>query len=656
MDRNENELKMSSGKSMTKEMKLKQEKEKEKKSKLMTIEEREEGSVSFSVYWSYIVAIGGIFITLIIFFAFVFEQSTRTGSDLWLSYWSGQNSEKEENNDNSSNDDDSRSVWFYLGIYAAWTGANVIFVFIRALTFVFGGLNAAKKLHSLLLSRVIRAPMSFFDTTPTGRILNRFTKDVYVIDEVLPRTLAMLIGMLFSAVAVICVISYVTPFFLCALLPLAYVYYAVQQYYIASSREIKRLDGVSRSPIYAHFTETLHGVTTIRAFSNQRMFIESNEAKVDRNLKAHYASFVSNRWLGVRLEVIGSLIVGFAALFAVVEKDNVDPGLAGLSISYSLTITGILNWMVRQVADMETQMVSVERLSQYSTIEQESDPILWHNRPRPSWPERGVIELDNISLRYRPGLPFVLQNLSAKISEKEKIGVVGRTGAGKSSLMLALFRLVELSSGKILIDGKDISLIGLDDLRSVLSIIPQDPTLFHGTIKTNLDPFNHYTDDQILDVLSRVNMREAVENTFGGINGSVTEYGENWSVGQRQLLCLGRAMLRRSKILVLDEATAAVDYETDKVVQETIRREFESVTVLTIAHRLGTIMDYDRVMVLERGRLVEFDTVENLLKDERGVFYGMVNDAGKKKKKRRSDEDEDEDSESEENESDSDES
>lgn len=589
------------------------EKEEKKKDKMMSVEEREEGSVSWRVYWEYIVALGGIVLVSLILAAYISDQGSSIMSNWWLSYWS----------DNES----KNSVWFYLGIYAAIGGGNTLFVLIRSILFAYGGLNSAKSLHEKLLHRILRAPMAFFDTTPVGRILNRFSKDIYVIDEMLPRTMGFFLMMFFGSVGIMVVIAMVTPFFLCAFIPLGFVYHYMQQYYIRSSRELKRLDSISRSPIYAHFSETLAGISTIRSYDQEERFVTENQRKLDENQKAYFASVVANRWLGIRVEFIGTCVVSLAALFAVLERDNIDPGMAGLSLTYALNITGVLNWVVRMSTEAETQLVSVERVIQYMKVETEAPAVVLETLPPRSWPEKGAIDFKNVKLRYRPELDLVLKGINVSIKPKEKVGVVGRTGAGKSSLMLALFRLVEAAEGVVEIDGVNIATLGLDTLRSRLSIIPQDPTLFTGTIRSNLDPFEKYTDEEIWYALEKVHLKEAVQ-AMGGIDSAVSEFGENLSVGQRQLMCLGRALLRRAKILVMDEATAAVDYETDRLIQETIREEFVDVTVLTIAHRIQTIIDYDRVLVLDKGLVVEFENPTQLLQNPGSVFYSMVHASG----------------------------
>jgi len=369
----------------------------------------------------------------------------------------------------------------------------------------------------------------------------------------------------------------------------------------------------------------LPGASSIRAYNLQNDFIKESEKKVDYNQAAYYPNIVSNRWLELRVTVIGSLIVFFTALFAVIQRGNIDSGLVGLSISYAIRTTQIMNWLVRQSSELETNIVAVERVEEYSNIEQEA-PLNEGNVDE-NWPQDGAIEYKNYSTRYRKGLPLVVQNISIDIKGGEKIGVVGRTGAGKSSLTLAIFRIIEASDGGVYIDGVDTSKIGLHQLRSKIAIIPQDPILFSGTLRMNLDPFEVYTDDQLWRVLELSHLKTFVTATQNKLLHEVSEGGENLSVGQRQLVCLARALLKKCKILVLDEATAAVDLETDSLIQETIRDQFGNCTVFTIAHRLNTIMDSDRVAVLDAGKLVQLDSPENLINLNRGIFYEMAKDA-----------------------------
>ncbi|XP_041075964.1 ATP-binding cassette sub-family C member 3-like isoform X3 [Polyodon spathula] len=400
-----------------------------------------------------------------------------------------------------------------------------------------------------------------------------------------------------------------------------------RRFYVATSRQLKRLESVSRSPIYSHFSETITGTSVIRAYGRQDAFVLISDKKVDENQKSYYPGIVSNRWLGIRIEFIGNCVVLFAALFAVIEKSKLTPGLVGLSVSYALQVTMSLNWMVRMTSDLESNIVAVERVKEYSETETEAPWIVPDKRPPEDWPTHGKVEFNDYSVRYREGLDLVLKSLTLQVKGGEKIGIVGRTGAGKSSMTLCLFRILEAAAGEITIDGVKISEIGLHDLRSKLTIIPQDPVLFSGTLRMNLDPFEKYTDEDIWKVLELSHLNKFVSSQPAGINHECSEGGENLSVGQRQLVCLARALLRKTRILVLDEATAAIDLETDDLIQSTIRTQFEDCTVFTIAHRLNTILDYTRVLVLDKGQIAEFDTPTNLIA-KKGIFYGMAKDAG----------------------------
>ncbi|KAG0706857.1 Multidrug resistance-associated protein 1 [Chionoecetes opilio] len=356
--------------------------------------------------------------------------------------------------------------------------------------------------------------------------------------------------------------------------------------------------------------------------------MRDSESKVDFNQVCYYPSVISNRWLAARLELIGNLITFFATLFAVMSRDTIDGGKVGLSITYALSVTQTLHWLVRMSSEVETNIVAVERIKEYTETPQEAPWELPNNKPGADWPQEGVVEFNNYATRYREGLDLVVKNINFKISKGEKVGIVGRTGAGKSSLTLALFRIIEAAGGNITIDGVNISKIGLHDLRSRLTIIPQDPVLFSGTLRMNLDPFNLYSDEKVWSALEHAHMKEFVSTLSAGLQHAISEGGDNLSVGQRQLVCLARALLRKTRVLILDEATAAIDLETDDLIQATIRQEFADSTVLTIAHRLNTIMDSSRVLVLEKGEIKEFDSPSVLLKNKTSIFYGMAKDAG----------------------------
>ncbi|KYM99989.1 Multidrug resistance-associated protein 1 [Cyphomyrmex costatus] len=487
---------------------------------------------------------------------------------------------------------------------------------------------AARQMHIVMLRAVMRAPLTFFDTTPIGRIISRFAKDVDVLDTSLPPQISDTIYCLFEVIATLFVISYSTPIFVVVILPIGAIYYFIQRFYVATSRQLKRLESVSRSPIYSHFSESVTGAQIIRAYGVQEQFIHESENRVDFNQVCYFPSIIANRWLAVRLEMVGNLIIFFAALFAVLGRDTMSSGLVGLSVSYALQITQTLNWLVRMTSDVETNIVAVERIKEYSETAQEAP---WKNTeftPSKEWPKHGRVDFKDFKVRYREGLDLVLNGLTFSVLGGEKIGIVGRTGAGKSSMTLALFRIIEAAQGKIFIDDIDISKLGLHDLRSRLTIIPQDPVLFSGTLRMNLDPFDCYNDEEVWKALEHAHLKSFVENLPNGLLHEVTEGGENLSVGQRQLICLARALLRKTKVLILDEATAAVDLETDDLIQTTIRQEFKNCTVLTIAHRLNTILDSDRVIVLDKGLIVEYDSPEVLLSNPSSSFYSMAKDAG----------------------------
>ncbi|KJE98072.1 multidrug resistance-associated protein 3, variant [Capsaspora owczarzaki ATCC 30864] len=586
---------------------------------LVAKEGMEAGSVKMSVYKDYMRA-NGFWLCAIICGMYIVGQALQVGSNLWLSHWSDSS---DEDPVATSNDNP-----YYLGIYAALGIGNAITVFFATFVQALSSIHASEMMHQSMLYRVLRSPMAFFDTTPMGRIVNRFSKDVYILDETIPSSLRSFLGMIFRVASIVIVIAYSTPLFLAAVLPLAVLYVAIQRFYVATSRQLKRLDSVSRSPIYAHFSETLTGVSSIRAYSQRRRFMQDNSTKIDENQRAYYPSIASNRWLAIRLEFIGNLIVLLAALFAVLGRDSVNPGLVGLSISYALQVTQTLNWMVRMSSELETNIVAVERIKEYAEIDSEAERVVDTARPSIGWPDRGAISFKDYAVRYRPGLDLVLRGINAEIQPGEKIGICGRTGAGKTSLTLALFRLLEAAGGSIVIDGINISTIGLDDLRRNLNIIPQDPVLFSGTVRSNLDPLNQYEDSRLWEALERAHLKPAIQALDLRLDAPVNEGGDNFSVGQRQLMCLARALLRRTRILVLDEATSALDVESDALIQQAIRTEFSHCTVLTIAHRLNTILDSDRIMVLDAGRIVEFDTPAKLLANPSTVFFGMAKSEG----------------------------
>ncbi|XP_044597667.1 multidrug resistance-associated protein 1 isoform X7 [Cotesia glomerata] len=588
--------------------------------KIIEAEKTETGSVKLRVYAHYLKSIGWFLSVSTIVMNAVF-QSFSIGSNIWVSKWS----DDTEMLVNGTLDKVKRDT--YVGVYGA-LGIGQALSFFCDLAPQLGCWLAARQMHLVMLRGMMRASLTFFDTTPTGRIISRFAKDVDVLDTSLPQQISDCVYCSFEVIATLVVISYSTPIFIAIIVPIGVLYYFIQRFYVATSRQLKRLESVSRSPIYSHFGESITGAQTIRAFNVQERFIYESERRVDFNQMCYFPGIISNRWLAVRLEMVGNMIIFFAAMFSVAGRDSLSAGLVGLSVSYALQITQTLNWLVRMTSDVETNIVAVERIKEYGETPQEAPWEIPSTAPPKDWPSEGRVEFRDYKVRYREGLDLVLNGLSFSVNGGEKVGIVGRTGAGKSSLTLSLFRIIEAAEGKIFIDGIDISELGLHALRARLTIIPQDPVLFSGTLRLNLDPFDVHTDEQIWQALEHAHLKAFAKTLPNGLMYLVSEGGDNLSVGQRQLICLARALLRKTKILILDEATAAVDLETDDLIQRTIREEFKDCTVLTIAHRLNTILDSDRVIVLDKGVITEFDKPENLLQKPTSAFYSMAKDSG----------------------------
>ncbi|KAF2181672.1 multidrug resistance-associated protein 1 [Zopfia rhizophila CBS 207.26] len=585
-----------------------------------TKEFSEQGKVKWAVYGEYaktsnLVAVA-IYVILL-----VGAQTAQIGGSVWLKQWSEANQRYGGN----------PHVGRYIGVYFAFGVGSAALVVVQTLIlWIFCSIEASRKLHERMAFAIFRSPMSFFETTPAGRILNRFSSDIYRVDEVLARTFNMLFVNSARAGFTLVVISASTPLFITLIIPLGALYLYIQRYYLRTSRELKRLDSISRSPIYAHFQESLSGISTIRAYSQQKRFELENEWRVDANLRAYFPSINANRWLAVRLEFIGSIIILASASFAILSvasHSGLSAGTVGLAMSYALQITQSLNWIVRQTVEVETNIVSVERVLEYAALPSEAPEIISKNRPPISWPSQGGVSFNNYSTRYRPGLDLVLKNINLQIKAHEKIGVVGRTGAGKSSLTMALFRIIEPTEGCVSIDGLNTSTIGLLDLRRRLAIIPQDAALFEGTVRDNLDPGHVHDDTELWGVLEHARLKDHVASMPGKLDARIYEGGSNLSSGQRQLVSLARALLAPSNILVLDEATAAVDVETDAMLQSTLRSSmFRNRTIITIAHRINTILDSDRIVVLDHGTVAEFDTPAELVR-RRGFFYELVKEA-----------------------------
>lgn len=592
---------------------------------LMQEEERNEGSVVGSAYIQYARACGGIFMFILLLLFFAITVALSVIVSWWLAYWA------EEERNGIENLSDVRSIGFFLGIYFALALGFAAMSFIRGVWFLNLALHASKGLHDKMLTSVLHAPMAFFDTTPIGRIISRFSRDVNALDETLPQYFQQMLSTVLNLVASYVFIGTVLPIFFAAAVPAIGIYALLQRFFHRTALELKRLDSISKSPIYAHFSETLGGLSTLRAYGKQNASRAENMKMIDINQRAYFAYIACNRWFSLYLEITGSLVIFATSIFSVVYRNSIFSGRIGLTLTYALQVTGILGFTVRSITELEGQMTSVERANYYShDLPQERPSVIEYEEgkgPGTEWPESGQIEVNDVHMRYREGLDLVLKGVNLSIKGGEKIGIVGRTGSGKSSMMIALLRMVEVCDGSIVIDGLNLSELGLDDIRKKITIIPQDPVVFSGTIRFNLDPFSEHTDVELWEALEKSHMKQFVSESEGGLDAVVSEYGENLSAGQRQVICLTRAILRNSKILILDEASSSLDMETDRLLQETIRIHMKGATILTIAHRLFTLADYDRVVVMDNGVAAEFDSPQALL-DRPSLFRDLVDAMG----------------------------
>jgi ATP-binding cassette subfamily C (CFTR/MRP) protein 1 len=647
----------------------------EKDGKLITKEERNDGDVKWETYWSYI-QFGGVWAFFFTMLGQVACQVLQVEANFWLADWGKETTIKSFTGEISK----SRSFYWFRG-YAGMLMASVFFLTFSRTCLTYHRTEASAQYHETILRRVLYFPISFFDVTPIGRILNRFSQDMATVDEDLAQTMSQVISMIFSVLGAVGAIAGSTKgTFLILMIPLGFLYRIFNTYFRKTNTAIARLEAVSRSPIYADFSQTLSGTITIRAYGQSQRFIETLEGYANTNTVPGVLQQVASQWLAIRLDLLGAIVMFFMGALTV-SSDSVNfipAGYLGLGLSYAIQMTALLKMMVRVTATMEAQFNAVERIRHYAVnidVEAEVPPALPASKatdevvklesnrsgledvgervsvgdiemqlvpktledrtpidPPADWPQHGEVEFVGAKMRYRTG-PLVLKGVSFKVNQFDKIGIAGRTGCGKSSLMVALFRIEELAEGKILIDGLDISRIPLSKLRSKLCIIPQDPVMFSASVRFNLDPFNEYSDEEVWTVLDNVNMKDHVLSLPNKLDELVAEGGDNFSAGQRQLICIGRAILRKPKILVMDEATASIDAETDDFIQRMIRLKFKDCTVLTIAHRLHTIIDSTKVLVMDGGVVGEYDSPEALLAKENGQFKALwerhVSEGGK---------------------------
>jgi len=589
-----------------------------------------QGKIGISLYMQYFSAGGGIFLTSLMFCICILTQLSLTGVDWWLGEWSNAEEAKLKNSTLFRKDfeyyfhgDPNKNLYVYVG----WVGVTCCIVFTSIAFFHYIIVNSSKCLHNKMLCSILKAPMYFFDTTQTGVILNRFAKDIFFLDDELPSTFQdFLMYSLFALNSVVlsCMtIPYLVPIII--LLLIAFLY--LRSYYLVTARKVKRIEGISRSPMFAHFSETLEGLVTIRATGAVDLVVKEFYECQDLQSDGWFLFLITSKWFGLRLDLIVVIFVVIAIYAPIVaaEFSSINPTLAGLSFVYALQLCIFFQWCVRQSAQVESYMTSAERVMEYCNIAQEPDVSV--SRIPSDWPQSGKLEASKASFAYHDSLPKVLNDLSFCINDGEKIGIIGRTGAGKSSIFSAMFR-TGLVFGDLSLDGITWKNVSLYDWRKNFSIIPQDPVLFSGSLRINIDPFSQFQDHEIWSVLEQVQLKDYIAENPQGLSLHISEGGSNLSVGQRQLLCLARALLLKKRVLFIDEATANVDKATDSLIQETIREKFKNSTVVTIAHRLNTVMDCDRIMVLDSGRIVQFDEPINLCDDKDGIMYKLVQETG----------------------------
>ncbi|XP_032133378.1 multidrug resistance-associated protein 4 isoform X5 [Sapajus apella] len=590
-------------------------------------ENRSEGKVGFKAYKNYFRAGAHWMVIIFLVLLNAAAQVAYVLQDWWLSYWANKQSMLNDTINGGGNVTEKLDLNWYLGIYSGLTVATVLFGIARSLLVFYVLVNSSQTLHNKMFESILKAPVLFFDRNPIGRILNRFSKDIGHLDDLLPLTFLDFIQTLLQVVGVVSVAVAVIPWIAIPLVPLGIIFIFLRRYFLETSRDVKRLESTTRSPVFSHLSSSLQGLWTIRAYKAEERCQELFDAHQDLHSEAWFLFLTTSRWFAVRLDAICAMFVIVVAFGSLILAKTLDAGQVGLALSYALTLMGMFQWCVRQSAEVENMMISVERVIEYTDLEKEA-PWEYQKRPPAAWPHEGVIVFDNVNFMYSLDGPVVLKHLTALIKSREKVGIVGRTGAGKSSLISALFRLSE-PEGKIWIDKILTTEIGLHDLRKKMSIIPQEPVLFTGTMRKNLDPFNEHTDEELWNALQEVQLKETIEDLPGKMDTELAESGSNFSVGQRQLVCLARAILRKNKILIIDEATANVDPRTDELIQKKIREKFAHCTVLTIAHRLNTIIDSDKIMVLDSGRLKEYDEPYVLLQNKESLFYKMVQQLGK---------------------------
>ncbi|KAL6320605.1 hypothetical protein AAG906_008605 [Vitis piasezkii] len=577
---------------------------------LIKQEEREIGDMGFKPYMQYLSQNKGYLFFSLAALSHILFVAGQISQNTWMA---------------ANVDNPNVSTLQLIVVYLLIGATSTLFLLSRALFVVALGLQSSKSLFTQLLNSLFRAPMSFYDSTPLGRILSRISNDLSIVDLDVPFSFVFAFGATTNAYSNLGVLAVVTWQVLFVSIPMIYVAIRLQRYYFASAKELMRINGTTKSLVANHLAESIAGAMTIRAFEEEERFFVKNMDFIDTNASPFFHSFAANEWLIQRLEALSAMVLSSSALCMILlPPGTFTAGFIGMAMSYGLSLNMSLVFSIQNQCILANYIISVERLNQYMHIPSEAPEVIEGSRPPPNWPAVGRVDIHDLQIRYRPDTPLVLRGINCTFEGGHKIGIVGRTGSGKTTLIGALFRLVEPAGGKIIVDGIDISTIGLHDLRSHFGIIPQDPTLFNGTVRYNLDPLSQHTDHEIWEVLGKCQLREAVQEKEEGLGSIVAEGGSNWSMGQRQLFCLGRALLRRSRILVLDEATASIDNATDLILQKTIRTEFADCTVITVAHRIPTVMDCTMVLAISDGKLVEYDEPAKLMKREGSLFGQLV--------------------------------
>ena len=586
---------------------------------LTDAEDREVGKVTWGVYKSYMNAYGGWQVVLFLCIVQTCWQALTIGSDWWLNEWSGKSQQQQTDN-----------MGTYLGLYCGLALGSGLLVLVRTLTIALNGLRATRIMFEQTLDSLLHAPMSWFNANPSGRILNRLSDDQSKIDTSLPFACGSTLATSFSLAGTLGVACVVTKFLPLVLIPAIFVYYRVGQYYLSSSREIQRLQQIAQSPLLSFLSTTIDGVPTLRAFGPSAIsrFAARHAQLLDSFSAVYYVNFASNCWFSLRIQLIGATILIAVSVFLCLEHNSLSPGLVGLAFSYGLSVDDGMQSLVQILAWLETSMVSPERLQQYIESPNEAPREIVAADPSTDWPQQGQVSFEDVWFRYKKTGDDVLRGLTFHVQPGQRVGIVGRTGAGKSSLIMALFRVEELHKGRVLVDGVDVATIGLAVLRSRLAIVPQSPVMWKGSLQSNLDPFSQHSEEQLWAVLRKAGLESWAKSIEGGLQYEVSGEGSNLSVGQRQLICMAKVLLRKAMVVVLDEATASLDHASDQALQQTIRSEFKGSTVLTIAHRIDTIVDSDMIIVMDAGEAVELATPAELLSNSTSRFASLAREAG----------------------------